>query len=209
MKRMMFMVIFCVCSILPSFAESKIIFWKYNSEITFEKLSSFQLSDAYHNMEVAFEIPLDKFCLYFWDEQVLRMDSNIFVENNYSDKFMQINLNSDYGSIYFSVVVHDEIVQNGLNRVITLSARMMPYDNSLHPRITMWARNNDYVFFRFTYRPILVHLSIWDISEEFGDVRLLFINEIFHYFESLERIQRGKLNISRFREEEQLRMIPF
>ena len=187
---------------MPSKTVPRIIFWKYNKEITFEELSSYDLEDAYSNMEAAFEIPLDNFSLYYWDEQILRMDRLVFEKNNYKDKFLETAGYLTHGMWYFSIVIKDKIVLNGLNRCMIIPPNYMTYDRSKYPKILAWAYNNKYVFFRFSY--VSWPESIWDVEEEFGDVELLFVDEIFNYFKSSKKIQRGKFDHDLFLQENNL-----
>jgi len=208
-KIILSLLIFYGCCSMSLPADSKIIFWKYNNDISFEKLSSFNLDDAYKSMEAVFGIPLDDFNLYFWDEQVLRMNISVYEDNNYSEYFTQIMRNTDLGSLFFSIIINNKIVLNGLNRVILMTAAIQPYDDSKYPRFSPWARNNKYIYFRISYRPTSSRISIWNIPETFGDINLLFVDAIYNFFESSGKIQRGRLNIINYGNNEDLTFFPF
>ena len=117
-KKLLFVLVFCgacvvSCSTKDSNKDSKIIFWKYNEEISFEELCLFQLEDAYRNLEIGLEIPLGNFNLYLWDEQILRMDSLVY-NDYYRNALLSLGKNSDDddGSLYFSIIINDKIVFN-------------------------------------------------------------------------------------------------
>jgi hypothetical protein len=213
MKKVVFLIMLfggCVMtSCAESHVDSKIIFWKYDKNISFEKLCSLNLDDAYAILDPGLEIPLNDFDVCFWDEQIFVMNNSVYTEKSYKDKFRQIEKESDRGSIFFSVIVGDELIFNGLNRVMLLTASMKPYDDSKYPRMSLWATNSECVFFRFSYWPTLSRVSIWDAPEILGDVKSLFFDDIFDYFDAAGKIQHGRFDFRKFCEENQLTVLPF
>jgi hypothetical protein len=199
-KRLLIILLFAGSNYMFLFANAKIIFWNYNKDISFEELCSWKLDEARKRLEIGLEIPLSEFTYYLWDEQILYMDKKIYDNNNYEEKFTQIEKNSDRGSLYFSVVINNSIVFNGLNRIRPESPAKKPYSDSKYPRITIMYVREDNVLFRFTYVPIIVHMSIWEIHEKIpsvGDVELLFVEEIYEYFISKGKIKRGRYDINK------------
>jgi len=210
MKKLLFVLLFCECFVgCSSPLDSKIIFWRYKEKISFEEFCAIQLEDIYKNFEVGLEIPLENFNLYLWDEQILRMDRLVY-DNNYFEKFAEIERRSHVQPLYFSIIIKKKIVFKGLNRVTQLLP-IMPYMDSKYPRISVWGKNDKYVFFRFSYKPTLENYSIWDIPEEldYGDPKLLFVENIFNYFEASKKIQRGRLDLKSFIEQENLITFPW
>jgi len=194
---------------MQSFADTKIIFWKYNADISFQRLNSYELNEAYENIEVAFEIPLSHFSLYLWDEQILRMDISVYENNSYSECFYEIENDGDCGALFFSFVNNNEILLNGLNRVIMITSEMQQYDDSEFIRFSPWARNNNYIYFRLSFYPTMADISIWDMPSSLGDINLLFNEKILYFFSISRVIQRGRININDFINEYNLILFPF
>ncbi len=191
------------CNIF-SYSEAKIVFWKYDKDITFEQLNSYTYAEAKRNMEAAVEIPLDGINLYLWDEQILRMDTKEYA--NYGKKLSEIIEDSDPGEMFFSVVINNAILFNGLNRIKFITAEMKAYDDSTTiPRISVWGRNNNYILFRFSYSPTWTTASIWDMPESYGDVHLFFSEGLYDYYKDTGKIQRGRIDIKKFIKDERLR----
>ncbi len=195
-------ILFGSCNIF-SYSKSRIVFWRYNRDITFEQLNSYTYAEANRNMEAAVEIPLDSIDLYMWDEQILRMDAKEYA--NYGERMMEIIDGSDSGSLFFSVVINNVILLSGLNRIKFLPAEKKAYDDSTIPRISVWARNDKYIFFRFSYSPSWATASIWDMPESYGDVQLLFFDGLYDYYKDTGKIQRGRIDIEKFFKDECLK----
>jgi len=206
-------IFFIICLIFGGYlvfpsSNSKIIFWEYNKNITLEKFNSFNLKDAYCNISVIFEIPLNEFDLYFWDEQILRMNKLTYRENKYSEKFYFIEKDKEYGALFFSIVIDNVIVLNGLNRVMILDAEPLPYDDMGFPCFSVWAGNNNYIYFRLSYSPILTRMSIYDMPSELGNLKQLYVKEIFNFFKNIGKTKEEKINILDFSKKEKLDIFP-
>jgi hypothetical protein len=201
------------------FSRNEIIFWKYNESLTFEMLNN-ELEEVQKYFESFIIIPLNIFDYYFWDEQILCMKYSIY-ENNYENEFYKLYSESDYGSIFFSIIINNKIVFNGLNRIMFMSAQMKPYDYMEIPIMTCCSSmNKDNMYFRLGYLPGYDEWSIHDhfpdeipnytedglkhpeigeiyISSLHGNLDLLFKQEIYEYFLSVDKIICGRFNIKK------------
>jgi hypothetical protein len=197
-------------------SRNEIIFWRYNELLSFE-----MLNNNFKEIQIVFEpyiiIPLNIFDYYLWDEQIFSMKYDIF-KNNYENKFYELFDESDKGSIFFSIIVNNEVVFNGLNRVMPISAEMRAYDGLEIPvfisQITDGKENIHFAISYFTsiYYSILDHYpdKVPNYTEEekerpeieklyvnryYGKLDALFVNELCEYFISIDKIIRGRFNI--------------
>jgi hypothetical protein len=187
--------------------QDKIVFWEYNKNLILEDLNTKLFKELVIDNKYK-EIPLDYFKYYYWDEQILFMERKIFEENNYYLVFEKIQENSDRGSLFFSVVINNKIVCNGLNRILpNWYAKMEPYDDTDYQRITM-AKNDSGVYFFFTFSELstLHGWSIWTqniinsidyntdsphinsrgdkmfVHNIINDIQILFNEDLYNYF---------------------------
>ncbi|MCL2801912.1 MAG: hypothetical protein FWD28_09175 [Treponema sp.] len=209
MRKIVFIVIFSVCIIgcnkntqNITFSQNEIIFWKYNESLTFDMLNK-NLEDVLKYFESYVIIPLDVFEYYFWDENILSMKYEIY--ENYRENIRELYMDSDKGSIFFSIIVNNKIVFNGLNRIMPIPAQMQAYDGLGIPFINSHISNNKKnVYFSITYFDFF-HRSIYDYFNESNrinrlgvhmDLDALFVKEIYDYFYNNDKIINGKFNIS-------------
>ncbi|MDR0322648.1 MAG: hypothetical protein LBI28_14230 [Treponema sp.] len=174
-------------------SRNEIIFWRYNESLTFE-----MLNNNFEEIQMVFEpyiiIPLNIFDYYLWDEQIFSMKYDIF-ENNYKNKFHELFNESDKGSIFFSIIVNNKVVFNGLNRIIPAGAERRAYDGLGIPifdsQITEGKEN---VHFAISYVPSFLR-SIHD--HKYYELDSLFVNELYEYFISIDKIIRGRFKIDK------------
>jgi hypothetical protein len=102
------------------------------------------------------------------------MPRNLF-HGKYLIRFKDLFNASDKGSIFFTVIVNDVIVLNGLNRVMPISAQAQAYDNSDFPRI-LTVQKDDTVYFRFALDYSMN--SIWNSP---GKIEVLFKFEMIGF----------------------------
>ena len=194
---------------------NEIVFWKYNESLTFDMLKN-ELGEVRTYFEPYVIIPLNTFDYYFWDEQILCMKYTVF-ENNYENKFFGLYSESDYGSIFFSIIINNKIVFSGLNRIMFISAQMMPYDGLEIPIVINQISNDKTnLYFRLTYftdfgnsihdyfpdkvpnytEDELKHPEIGKIyiSRLYGNLDSLFIPELYEYFLSIDKVICGRYN---------------
>jgi hypothetical protein len=176
--------------------DDKIVFWNYNKDISFEKLQTLDLEVAVSCLGAAVSIPLEEIDTYLCDEQIFCMRRTTFDEKDYLNIFRDLFFKSDRDSLYFSVVIHNKIVFNGVNRIMGTGARANTYDDSRYPKIAMILDDDfDDVYLRFTFTDHLLWASIWDISRNRANINTLENKEIYSYFESRRKIRVGRFNI--------------
>ena len=200
--------------------QGKILIWDYNENLIYEDLNNKSIEELLLNYNYM-EIPLNYFKYYYWDEQILFMDQIIFDENNYYDKLNNIKNKSDSGSLFYSAVINNKIVYNGLNRILpNWYAAMEPYDNTNYPRITM-KKNINGIFFFFTFSEYssLGGWSIWNLNTVNSinystdnpqinsrgdqlfvggiknDIQILFNKDMYNYYNKKNKIIRGRFDI--------------
>jgi hypothetical protein len=198
--------------------QNEIIFWKYNESLTFEMLNN-ELEEVQKYFESYIIIPLNIFDYYLWDEQIFCMEYGIY-NNEYKDKFFELFMASDKGSIFFSIIINNKIVFNGLNRIMPLTAKMQPYDGLEIPIITVKNsvdKKNVYFNLTYFYNPYhsihdhypdkipnytedeLKHPEIGKlyVNRIYGDLNLLFVQEIYEYFFHIDKIILGRYYINK------------
>jgi hypothetical protein len=196
MKSLKFFLLLLFGGCMVVSARDKIIFWDYNKAVTFEMLQNLNLEEALSCLQVAVAINLDDIDVFFLDEQVFSMEKARFIANEYIDKLIQLQAKSDQGSIYFSFVINNKIVFNGLNRVMPLEATGHPLDFTNYPKMMMrYSTGADHVFFRITVALELMWHSIWDVSQAEYDANTLTCIEINNYFSSQNKVRRGRYDI--------------
>lgn len=193
-----------MCVILTSmmvtevYSQAELIFWYYDERLSLEELQTTnieELKDRYAGLI----IPLDEIENYYWDEQLLAMSHELFKEK-YDHCLKEIYSNSDRGTLFFSVLINNEIVLSGLNRITPIiPAQMMPCDDLKVPRIRLLnfslLEKRDKVYFQFTLKATIFE-SIWETPSYYGDINDLFISEIYGYFENEGKIIRGRADIN-------------
>jgi hypothetical protein len=168
--------------------ENFILFWKYDENLEFNDLHENKLETLRNNYNEYFRIPLSYFDLYYWDEQILVLPLIIVNENNYLEKMKELFLESDYGSIFYSIIINGKIVANGLNRTMPITAQMRAYDNTNYPRVLSKILNEN-LYLRFVTSFSL--RSIIDMPN--NDNEILFNMDIFNYFNKYSKIKYGRL----------------
>ena len=171
----------------------EIIFWKYNSELNFEMLGN-NLEEIEKHFEKYFSMTLDDFEYYLWDDQILCMKYDIY-ENKYKEKEMQLYKESDYGSIFFTLLIDNKVLIHGLNRMLPQTAQMQPYDETNNIRIFSWIQNKENVYFIITYkRVLLIPAQIFSETEQYKDKEILYIKKMKNNLTN-KKIIYGKHNL--------------
>ena len=154
-----------------------IIFWKYNENITFENLGNININELPYFYENYLLIPLNDFTNYYWDEQILSMPIGVFNEKKYRDNLRTLFLESNKDSIFFSIVIDNNIIMNGVNRTMPITAEKRHYDDDNYIKIIMKIKEDE-VFFRFSNN--YSTNSIWRNGIE--DISIFFKEELYKYF---------------------------
>jgi len=210
MRKIIVVIIFSIFIIICNknsqnikFSQNEIIFWKYNELLTFDMLDN-NLDNVQKYFESYVVFPLDIFDYYLWDENIFCMKYEIF--NDYRNSFYELFKESDNGSIFFSIIIDNKIVFNGLNRIMPITAQMQAYDGLGIPFIDSHISNNmENIYFRITYfyfpyRSIHEYFAEGNIIYRLGvymDLNSLFIKELYDYFKDIDKIIYGKYDISK------------
>jgi hypothetical protein len=218
-------ILLCSCNkINKSFSEenngyrNEMIFWKYNELLNYEMLNS-NIDTVDTIFEKYIVIPLDDFEYYLWDEQIFCLPHDTYIKH--FEDFRDLFLESDYGSIFFSIIVKNKIVLNGLNRIMPQTAQMRAYDDTEIPCIFSVGHKEENIYFRLGYSPSMIFPdSIHDyfpekvpnyteeelkspvigklyISRLRGNLNDLFVNELYEYFLSKDKIIKGRYDINK------------
>jgi hypothetical protein len=197
---------------------NEMIFWKYNELLNYEMLNS-NIDTVDTIFEKYIVIPLDDFEYYLWDEQIFCLQHDTYIK--YFEDFRNLFHESDYGSIFFSIIVGNKIVLNGLNRIMPQSAQMRAYDDTEIPRIFSVGHKKEKNYFRLGYSSDMIFPhSIHDhfpekvpnyteeerkspvigklyISRLWGNLNDLFVNELYEYFLLKDKIIKGRYDINK------------
>jgi hypothetical protein len=174
-----------------SYAQNEIVFWKYSKDLNFDDLQTMGLNELPADYEVHIRIPLDDFAEYFWDEQILRMARNVFDKKTYLERLRTHFFESDGNNLFFSIVIDDKIIMNGIDRTMAVSAEKKSWDDGAYPKLSM-SIQDDSVYFRFVIVTSSFH-SIW--ANDQGNISGLFNEDMYKYFLGQNKITRGKIDV--------------
>jgi len=131
--------------------ENEIIFWRYYASLgdrVIEILDGIDFDFLPSYIQASVKIPLSDFTGYFLDEQVLRMTRDNFNNKSYLEGLRTLLLESDGNSIFFSIIINNRIIMNGLNRTLSVTEEKRTLDGLISPQIKLSIKD-DFVDFIF------------------------------------------------------------
>ena len=176
--------------VFNSHAQNDIIFWKYHESVSFNDLNELNFDSLPDCFEIYARIPLIYFTDYFWDEQILRMPRSVFDENSYINDFEKIFFESNKSSIFFSIIINNKIVLNGVNRIMPTGAGEDIYGEHIYPKILL-SMHDDSAFIRFVM--VESFFSIWESNID--NISKLFNEELYNYFFMQNKIITGRIDV--------------
>jgi hypothetical protein len=105
---------------------------------------------------------------------------------------------SDQETLFFSTVIDDVIVMNGLNRLIPSFAQMGLYDSKELISLSNPKVNDTHAYFRLSFYDY-VEYTIWDQAERYNrDINELFCKQIYDLFFEEKKIKTGRFDVVSF-----------
>ena len=189
---------------------SGIILWDYNVNLEYDDLKCGKIDEINTGFKPSVVLPFDMFDCYYWDEQILVMNVNRYWDSVFK-KISELNRKNDE-SIFFSIVLNDEIVMNGINRLMPSSNSYRKYNTDYNiPKLSLDVVDNYHkenasqvAFFRLSYLAVPGPASIYEhtqfsypvvITEE--SLEKLFVKELFEYFSKQNKIILGRIDLDK------------